>query len=202
MAKKSSHHQGNGHGRQHVTETPDVSYITNPDVAHEHSDVSVGPILQFVVGLFIFCVVVAGLMLLMFNYFETRERQREFRERPPSPITRTEAERLPPGPRLQAAPGFEVQLPDGQRRNLSLQHPQAEWDVVREMWERRLHSYEWVDEQNGVVSIPVDRAMEMLLQRGLPVGPAQPQGATPQRAQGELIPSMSSSGRQNIRRDR
>ena len=44
-------HNGNGHDRLHVTETPDVSHIKNLDVTHEASDVSVTGILKFVVGL-------------------------------------------------------------------------------------------------------------------------------------------------------
>jgi hypothetical protein len=34
--------------------------------------------------------------------------------------------------------------------------------------EARLHSYGWVDRKAGTVRIPVDRAIELLLQRGLP----------------------------------
>ena len=31
-----------------------------------------------------------------------------------------------------------------------------------------LHSYGWVDRQAGVVRIPIDRALTLLLERGLP----------------------------------
>lgn len=37
-----------------------------------------------------------------------------------------------------------------------------------------LSSYDWVDQQNGVVRIPINRAMDLLAERGLPV---LPQGA-------------------------
>ena len=32
-----------------------------------------------------------------------------------------------------------------------------------------LHSYGWIDEKKGVVRIPIERAMELTAQRGLPV---------------------------------
>jgi len=32
-----------------------------------------------------------------------------------------------------------------------------------------LASYDWVDQKNGVVRIPIDKAMDLLAQRGLPV---------------------------------
>ena len=35
-----------------------------------------------------------------------------------------------------------------------------------------LTTYGWVDRQKGLVRIPIDRAMELLLQRGLPARPS------------------------------
>ncbi|MGA8066058.1 MAG: hypothetical protein WCA47_01905, partial [Terriglobales bacterium] len=35
--------------------------------------------------------------------------------------------------------------------------------------ENQLHSYGWVDEKAGVAHIPIERAMELTVQRGLPV---------------------------------
>jgi hypothetical protein len=40
--------------------------------------------------------------------------------------------------------------------------------------EKTLYSYGWVDEKAGTVRIPIERAMELIAQRGLPV---RPQGA-------------------------
>jgi hypothetical protein len=42
-----------------------------------------------------------------------------------------------------------------------------------------LTTYGWVDRQNGIAHIPIDRAMELLLQRGLP---ARPQNRPPSEA--------------------
>jgi hypothetical protein len=43
--------------------------------------------------------------------------------------------------------------------------------------EKTLNSYGWVDKQAGVARIPIDRAMELLAQRGLPTRPQA--GAVP-----------------------
>lgn len=40
--------------------------------------------------------------------------------------------------------------------------------------EKTLYSYGWVDEKSGTVRIPIERAMDLIVQRGLPV---RPQGA-------------------------
>jgi hypothetical protein len=42
-------------------------------------------------------------------------------------------------------------------------------DDLRSKEERVLYSYGWVDEKSGTVRIPIERAMELIVQRGLPV---------------------------------
>src|ERR1051325_4654165 len=96
------------HGRRKrdsIHETPDVSYITNPDVAHEESDVAVRPLLWFVGGLTAFTIIVCVAMWIMFQYFLNRELSQELKA---SPLARRGEETLPPEPRLQLAPGFGV----------------------------------------------------------------------------------------------
>jgi hypothetical protein len=193
-----------------IHRTPDVSHISNPDVTHEESDVAVGPIAKFVFGLFVMCIVVSLLMWLLFNFFERRAQQAEL---PTSPLARQGAEALPPDPRLQAAPGFGVTLADGQRVDLSLKEPQAEYKVVREMWERDLTTYAWEDEAAGTVREPIEAAMARYLRRQQQQqtgAPGQAPAATGQQGQGgagaaapagrEEMPSGSSSGQQPERK--
>jgi hypothetical protein len=66
---------------------------------------------------------------------------------------------LPPEPRLQV-------------------HPAADLSRMRESQEEILNSYGWVDKTNGTVRVPIDRAMDLLLKRGLPVRQAAPTGAS------------------------
>jgi hypothetical protein len=46
--------------------------------------------------------------------------------------------------------------------------PQVDMDVLREVEAKRVNSYGWIDREAGVVHIPVDRAMDLILQEGLP----------------------------------
>ena len=62
---------------------------------------------------------------------------------------------LPPEPRLQVSAPTDLK-----------QYKAAQEGI--------LNSYGWVDQQAGIVRIPIDRAMDILLQEGLPV-----RGATP-----------------------
>ena len=155
--------------RDSIHETPDVSYITNPDVAHEESDVAVKPLLWFVGGLTAFTIVVCVVVLLMFIYFQRREESQELEA---SPLARRGEERLPPEPRLQLAPGFGVKTDDGQEHKLDytakterVPQPQSEYLVVRDEWRRELEDYGWADQQAGIVRVPVDKAIQLYLQR-------------------------------------
>jgi hypothetical protein len=128
-------HNGNGHERLHITETPDVSHIKNPDVTHEASDVDVPGVAKFVLALTVLCVVVFVLMWGMFRLLNAQEAEKE---PPAGPMAMKPNERLPPPPRLQAAPGFEVKLKNGETVSLEKREPEAEYRVLRAQWEREL----------------------------------------------------------------
>jgi hypothetical protein len=159
-----SKHNGNGHGRLHVTETPDVSHIKNVDVTHEASDVSVSGIAKFVAGLTVLCAFVFVLMWGMFRVLNAQETEKE---PDPGPMAMTEQERLPPPPRLQAAKGFGVQLENGETVNLELREPEAEYRVLREQWEHDLKCTSASGHQvKQVGCLPIDDAIEKLLEGG------------------------------------
>ena len=152
-------------GKVHGTETPDVSHLKNLDVTHEASDVSVGGILKFVVGLTIFGAVVFVLMWGMFRLLSAQEDK----EPPPGPMAMTEEERLPPAPRLQATRGFGVKLENGEWVNLENREPEAEYRVLREQWERDLKcGGEEAPPVAAIGCVPIDQAMEKVLTAGLP----------------------------------
>jgi hypothetical protein len=60
---------------------------------------------------------------------------------------------LPPSPRLQANPHIDLRTYCEQQLSV-------------------LNSYGWVDQPNGVVHIPIDQAMDLLLKQGFPTRPA------------------------------
>jgi hypothetical protein len=120
----------------------------NPQVDHEESDVNIRAILGFGAGLVAVAVVIHLLMWLLLGYFEAREAKQALAPRM-YPLAAEQANRLPPEPRLQTTP----------REDLA--------DLrVRE--EALLNSYGWVDRNAGIVRIPIDAAMKLTLERGLP----------------------------------
>jgi hypothetical protein len=116
------------------------------DVHHEESDINLRAIFGFGAGLLVVAVVVHLLIAGLFKYFDAREARQPMVD---YPIAAAEEHRLPPEPRLQVNP----------RQDL-LEMRAHEDDV--------LMSYGWVDKTAGVVRIPIDEAMRLTLQRGLP----------------------------------
>lgn len=145
----------------HQTETPDVSHIRNVEVEHEASDVSVAGVATFVAVLTVTTIVISIGMWILFRYFDAQAAK----QRRPGPMALSQSERLPPEPRLQAAPGFEVTLEDGQQVNLQNKPPQAEYRVLREEWEQALRG-QLKDQSGNSVAIPIDQAMDQVISGG------------------------------------
>ena len=118
----------------------------NPQVHHEKSDVNIIAIFAFGAGLIVAAGIVALLIFVLFRFFDVREAARVPLAYPLA-ISREGA--LPPEPRLQTNP----------REDLA--------DLLAKE-DARLTSYGWVDKNAGVVRIPIDEAMKLTLQRGLP----------------------------------
>lgn len=188
MARK---HKGN----RHQTETPDVSHIRNVEVTHEKSDVSVRGVLTFVVVLTIAAIAIHLGMWVLFRYFERQEAKAPR----PGPMALSQQERLPPEPRLQAAPGFEITLEDGQKVHLGKAAPQTEYRILRQQWEENLKTG-LKDQSGNVVGIPIDGAIDKVVSgEGLPTRVKE---GAPGKLQDYAIsmPTAASSGRETEKR--
>lgn len=182
-------------GNGHKTETPDVSHIRNVEVTHETSDINVRAVLMFVVVLTVATAAISAGMWLMFRYFNAQEAKEPGR----GPMAwKDKDKRLPPEPRLQSAPGFEITLEDGQKRNLEKAIPQAEYRVLRQQWQENLKT--GLKDQSGrVVGVPIEQAMDQIVSgAGLPTRVKGPGGKLTDYA--ISMPTASSSGRETEKR--
>lgn len=114
-----------------------------PSPGYERRDASPGNLLKFAIGLFLILVACIVGMRWMFFYFAKVQQLGP----PASPFENARV--LPPQPRLQV-------------------HPRLDLEKYLDAENRTLTTYGWVDKHNGVVRIPIDRAMDLLLERGLP----------------------------------
>jgi hypothetical protein len=117
----------------------------HPDVLFEPSDIDVRRIL--LMG-FSIVATVAIVVSLLYFYFDFLMNRRATLSSPPLPMN-LHGDVLPPQPRIQASPSQDL-------RDFRVYE-----DAV-------LEKYGWIDKSKGRVAIPIDRAMELLAQRGIP----------------------------------
>jgi hypothetical protein len=106
-------------------------------------------IVRFAVGLAVATLVIVALILAMGNWLKRAE---EGRDPPPSPLAEAREDPIPPGPRLQTTPPRDM-------------------NELRAQDREALTTYGWVDQAGGVARIPVDRAMSILVEKGLRAAP-------------------------------
>ncbi len=142
------------HGKHHSEpeETPDVSHIANPDTKHETTDVSASMLLKYIGVLVVGTVIILGAMKLLSDFFERREQSEELP--PASRVNPPGTQRLPPGPRLQGAPG-------------SMELPMADMKTYLDEQNAKAQNYGWVNREAGIVRIPIDQAKKLVLERGI-----------------------------------
>ena len=116
-----------------------------PVPAHETRDLSIRAIVWFAAGLVIGGVVIYFVLGGFWVFLSDHNDQGG----PVSPFATTH--QLPPEPRLQVSPPAEL-------RDFRL-------------WEnQQVYTYGWVNRPGGVVRLPIDRAMDVVLERGLQQG--------------------------------
>lgn len=142
---------------------PDLS---DPGQRHEQRDINVWAIGKVGIGLVLTTIASIFIVLGVFRYLEM-----EYSAQPPAqPAEIQDARQLPPEPRL--VPNESENLRE-----------------MRTAEDQILNGYSWTDQQHTQVKIPIDQAIDKLLQKGLP---SRAQGAP---AAGDVtIPTASSLG--------
>lgn len=118
------------------------------DHVHEESDVAIRPLATFLVSLVGALVVVALLMMWMFDWFMATTNI-DLTTKPVIPVPEEEFT----APVLQVSP----------RRDLEL---------FRASEAKLLNSTEWINREQGVVRIPIEQAVEIVAEKGFPNWPA------------------------------
>jgi hypothetical protein len=125
---------------------------------YERSDIGVSGILYFLLGLAVAGVLVYFVVDGLYSYLDKR----------------SAAEQAPVSPLVTNAPT--------DTRHISKDYPQSAFpdprletdergqlNGVRLTEEQTLSTYDYIDKNAGTVRIPIDRAMDLIAQRGLPV---------------------------------
>jgi hypothetical protein len=128
------------------------------DLGFEREDLGARPIFGFLVSLAIFGILTYYVIWGMFHFLDAYNRKHQ---KPMSPMVKVNPDTRTVTPQMiQQFP--EPRLEDDERTELN---------SFRYAEEEKLNSYGWVDQNAGTVHIPIERAMELVAQRGLPTTP-------------------------------
>ena len=147
------------HGNREETET------------YEHQDLKSAGIFYFLLTLVVVTVLCMFGLKGLYAFLDHRERATQSAVNPLVKNVPEDTRHVPPGYPQTAFPSPRLEVDErGQLSGIRLEQDEA------------LYSYGWVDEKTGVVHIPIERAMDLLAQRGLPVRPQgeASEGATSQ----------------------
>jgi hypothetical protein len=124
---------------KHTTPSPEAT-------GHETKDASILGVVLTGVGLAIGAAIALSIVYGIFQFLSTQP----VTTAPPNPMAETSGQQFPPAPRVEEHPAIEIQ-------------------ELRAKEDSLLSTYGWTDKVAGVVRIPIDRAIDLELQRGFPV---------------------------------
>jgi hypothetical protein len=134
---------------------------SNGNGSYERRDIGIAGVLYFLAGLALFIVLVYLIAGGAYSYMEKR----------------SNAQQAPVSPLVTTAPADTRKLSTDYKDYLKQNYPSPQLEIdergqldnIRIDEAQKLSSYDWIDQKAGTVRIPIDRAMDLLAQRGLPV---------------------------------
>jgi hypothetical protein len=120
---------------------------------YEVSDANIKAVLGVAVGVLVFSIACAVIVQGMFWWFEKGSTTKD--------LPKTERAKEEGGKKYDNEPALQ-------------ESPEADMIQFRKEQNAELGSYGWVNKEKGVVRIPVEEAMKLTLQRGLPTSKTVP----------------------------
>jgi hypothetical protein len=114
-------------------------------IGHETEDANVRAVVLTGAALAIGTAIVILIVYGIFRYLADHP----ITTAPTNPMAETDRQQFPPAPRIEEHPAIEVK-------------------DLRSQEDRILSTYGWTDKKAGIVRVPLDRAMELQLQKGFP----------------------------------
>jgi len=141
--------------------------IENPETRYERRDLSPHGVLLFLVGLAVTSVLIYFVLWGFYAYLNGFHGKQA---RMPSPL-QTAHDNMNTERVVQGFPQPQLQP-----------NPAADLNKFRAQEEEILNSYGWADQQAGIAHIPIEQAIDIIAQRGLPVRQGSENPATTAQA--------------------
>ena len=128
------------------------------DVSFEERDIKVGTIYWYLIALGLATVIALIVCIFILRFTSNLAASSDA---PPPPSRAALAKDYPPEPRLQGVPGHDTDPQKDLRNKLK-----ADIDANEKL--------EWIDKNAGIAQIPVEDAMKIIEEKGLPGAAAPP----------------------------
>jgi hypothetical protein len=151
--------------------------------SYERQDISARGIFYFLAGLLAATLLISFLLGGLYKILDQRFETHQPPVNPLAARVAKDTRKVPPQYPQTAFP--DPRLETDERTQLN---------SIRIAEEQKLNSYGWVDEKAGTVHIPIERAMELLTQRGLPLRP-QSGAQAPNEAQKNQAAKQEKKGK-------
>jgi hypothetical protein len=133
---------------------------TTGNSGYERQDLQVSGILYFLLAIVVGAAIALVGLRGLFSHLDHREKTLQPPVNPLATNVPTDTRHIAPGYPQSAFPSPKLE-----------EDERGQMNGIRTNEEEVLYSYGWVDERAGTVRIPIERAMELIVQRGLPVRP-------------------------------
>ena len=129
----------------------------------EHEDLGTRGVFAFMIGLAIIGIVIYFIIVGMYSFLDNYERSQMATA---SPLVTSKGAMS----RVVTQADMDKAFKDNGAPMLETnEHGQFRDFLIKQ--EDQLNSYGWVDKEGGVAHIPIERAMQLIVERGLPVHP-------------------------------
>jgi len=154
-----------------MTNQPVGNHQAGAHGSYERQDMNPRGVIYFFLALAVFLVVIYA---IAFGIYRLLDSYNHANQATMSPMVVSEADtRTPTDKDTKAFP----------EPRLEKSEPERVLELVT-IEDRQLATYNWLDKDKGVVQIPIDRAIDLIVQRGLPVRPAAKGQETEQKEGG------------------
>src|SRR5271156_3863176 len=133
------------------------------ETEYEHEDLGTRGVFAFMIGLAVSGVVIYFIITGMYSFLDRYERSQMATASPLVPLTGEMS-------RVMTQNDIDKMFKDNGAPMLETDERSQFRGFLTDQ-ENQLNSYGWVDEKTGVAHIPIERAMDLIVQRGLPVYP-------------------------------
>lgn len=141
-----------------------LNHAQRPAESFEHEDLSPLGVFYFLAGLAIVGITIYFILVGMYRYLDAYDRNHQ---PPMNPMAVTTGV----NPNVMTQRQIQQQIDKTFPKPVLEYSERTQFIQELENEDKALESYDWVDQNAGIVRIPIEQAMDLVAQRGLPVLP-------------------------------